>query len=99
MLKFALKIKKKAMTNKQLIESVLTEALPEAQIHILDPMEDDTHLEAIVISQTFEGKSLIAQHKACLAPLKEKFNNQSIHALGLKTYTLKQWQAQQAQCQ
>ncbi len=72
------------------IKETLSEALPDSQIHILDPMNDETHLEAIVISPLFIDKPLIKQHMMVMKPLNEHFKG-ALHALSVKTYTPEQW--------
>ena len=72
------------------IKSIITKAVPNAAVHVLDPMNDGQHLQAIVVSREFEGMSLIKQHQMVMKPLKEALA-QSIHALGLKTFTPEKW--------
>ncbi|PCI94223.1 BolA family transcriptional regulator [Candidatus Aerophobetes bacterium] len=56
-----------------------------------NPQGDDKHFEAIVISEKFEDKTLVMQHKMVMNALKEKFDT-SLHALRLKTLTLKEYE-------
>ncbi len=72
------------------IKETLSEALPDSEIHILDPMNDETHLEAIVISPLFIDKTLVKQHMMVMQPLNEHFKG-TLHALSVKTYTPQQW--------
>lgn len=76
------------------IKQTITQALPDSIVQILDPRNDGVHLEAIVISDLFIGKSLVEQHRIVMQPLKEHFQN-SLHALGLKTYTQDEWKHKQ----
>lgn len=78
------------------IKTTIEAAVPEATAHIIDPMNDGQHLQAFVISKTFEGLALVKQHQMVMKPLKEAFA-QSVHALGLKTLTPTQWEAQKFQ--
>lgn len=73
------------------IETILKGALPEALVFVLDPYQDNTHLEAIVVSQAFEGLSKIKQHQLVMLPLREAFST-TLHALSLKTFTPKKWE-------
>ena len=63
----------------------------DATVHVIDPQEDLTHLEAIVISDEFEGMPLVRRHQRVMRPLKEHFAT-TLHALALKTYTFKEWE-------
>jgi acid stress-induced BolA-like protein IbaG/YrbA len=67
-----------ALEIKQLIEA----GLPDAQVHVIG--DDGQHFEARVISASFEGKSLLAQHKMVYATLGNSFEG-VLHALSLKT--------------
>ena len=72
------------------IKNTIEQAIPQSTVYVLDPMNDGQHLQAIVISPTFEGMMLVKQHQMVMAPLKEAFAN-SVHALGLKTFTPSKW--------
>ncbi len=68
------------------IKQIIEENVPESTAYVLDPMNDGQHLQAIVVSSSFEGQMLIKQHKMVMLPLKQAFA-ESVHALGLKTFT------------
>jgi acid stress-induced BolA-like protein IbaG/YrbA len=48
---------------------------------------DSCNLKLIVISSSFNGISLIEQHKMILNPLKEHFESGTLHALSIETKT------------
>ena len=54
---------------------------------------DGRHFSAVVVSQIFVDKNMIAQHRLVYAALGDRFDSQAVHALSLKTYTPEQWQA------
>ena len=72
------------------IKQTIENAVPQSTAYIMDPMNDGQHLQAIVVSSQFEGMLLIKQHQMVMRPLKEAFA-QSVHALGLKTFTPAKW--------
>ncbi len=72
------------------IKQAIELALPDAEVHVLDPMNDNTHLEAVVIDPQFEGMSLVKQHQAVMKPLKGHFAS-VLHALKLKTFSPSEW--------
>ncbi|MCR4337333.1 MAG: BolA/IbaG family iron-sulfur metabolism protein [Candidatus Omnitrophica bacterium] len=78
------------------IKQVIQLSIPDAEVYVLDPMNDGQHLQAIVISSTFEGMSLIKQHQMVMRPLKEALAS-AVHALGLKTFTPEKWKESKAQ--
>lgn len=75
----------------QEIQKAIEEAVPESTAYVLDPMNDGQHLQAIVISSTFEGMLLIKQHRMVMNALKDAFGSDTVHALGLKTFTPEKW--------
>ena len=56
---------------------------------------DGRHFSAVVVSEVFAGKNMIAQHRLVYAALGDRFDTEAVHALSLKTYTPQQWQALQ----
>ena len=74
------------------IKSTISTALPDATVYVLDPMNDGQHFQAVVISPSFEGLSLVKQHQAVMKPLKTAFETDAVHALGLKTFTPEKWE-------
>jgi acid stress-induced BolA-like protein IbaG/YrbA len=56
---------------------------------------DGRHFSAVVVSQAFSGKNMIAQHRLVYAALGDRFDTEAVHALALKTYTPEQWQTLQ----
>ncbi|HBC41502.1 MAG TPA: BolA family transcriptional regulator [Pseudanabaena sp.] len=49
------------------------------------------HYDAIVVSESFAGKTMMQQHRMVYAALADQMQT-TIHALALKTYTPEQWQ-------
>ncbi|MBS0618918.1 MAG: BolA/IbaG family iron-sulfur metabolism protein [Spirochaetes bacterium] len=68
------------------IHDLIAAALPDAQIEVLDPMQDGAHFQALVASQKFVGLPLVKQHKLVMEPLKPVLKER-LHALQLKTIT------------
>jgi stress-induced morphogen len=63
---------------------MIEEALPGAQVQIVDQGGGD-HLAASVVASQFEGKSLIQQHRMVYAAVQSRLDDGSIHALALRT--------------
>ncbi len=66
------------------IEKMIKEALPDAEIEIIDLAGDGDHYKAIITSAMFEGKSRIQQHQMVYAALKGNMGG-VLHALALET--------------
>ena len=72
------------------IEEIILDAVPDAQVMVRDPMNDGSHFEAVIVSDEFEGKSLIQRHQVVYKALGDAMK-EDIHALSMKTYTPDQW--------
>lgn len=68
------------------LEAYLREAFPEAEITLTDLAGDNDHWQAEIISETFRGKSRVAQHQQVYAALKGRMGG-ALHALALTTRT------------
>ncbi len=66
------------------LQTMIEEALPGAQVEVLDEGGGD-HLRAIVTASQFEGLSRIDQHRLVRAAVKARFDDGSIHALSIQT--------------
>ena len=66
------------------IKNLIQEAMPDAEITILDLAGDDNHYSATIKSKLFVGKSKIEQHKLVYKALKGKMGNE-LHALAINT--------------
>ena len=72
-----------AMT-KDNIEELIKQSIPDAKVTIEDLRGDGDHYSAIVVSKSFDGKSMIQQHKMVYESLQGKMGKE-LHALVLKT--------------
>jgi len=68
----------------EIIESLIKQSIPDAEISIQDTAGDENHYSATIKSKTFTGKSKIEQHKIVYKALKGKMGNE-LHALQLNT--------------
>lgn len=66
------------------IIAMIKEAIPDAEVDLIDLAGDGDHYKAIITSSAFEGKSRIAQHQLVYAALKGKMGGE-LHALALET--------------
>lgn len=75
------------------IQATIEKAIPDARVAVIDPYNDGQHFEAYVVSESFEGLSLVKQHQLVLNSLKDEFAGNVVHALALKTFTPEKWAA------
>lgn len=66
------------------IITMIKDALPDAQVELVDLAGDGDHYKAVITSPSFAGLSRIAQHQAVYAALKGKMGGE-LHALALET--------------
>lgn len=79
------------MISPEQVETMIKSELPDAQVQIQDLTGGGDHLQAIVVSSQFEGKTLVKQHQLVYGALKEAMATEAIHALAIKTYTPEAW--------
>lgn len=73
------------------VERLIRATFPDADIELVDLTGTKDHYQARVVSQAFEGRSPIEQHKLVYGALGDAMKG-PIHALALKTYTPEAWQ-------
>ncbi len=73
------------------VEAMIKSKLPSAMVQVQD-LKGGDHLQAIVVSPEFEGKTRVKQHQMVYSTLKEAMDTEVIHALALKTYTPLEWE-------
>ena len=68
------------------IEQMIANGIPDAQVEVRDYTGGGDHFEAVVVSESFEGKTLVERHQAVYNALGDAMRA-SVHALTLKTLT------------
>jgi acid stress-induced BolA-like protein IbaG/YrbA len=81
------------MISQEQVAAMIKAEIPDAQVQIQDLTGGGDHLQAIVISSQFEGKTLVKQHQLVYGALQQAMATEAIHALALKTYTPEAWKA------
>lgn len=71
------------------IKKLIEEGLPGAVVRVHS--EDNTHFQALVVSDAFEDRKRIARHQLVYRCLGERMGNE-IHALSIGAYTKREWQ-------
>jgi len=82
------------MVNPSQVMAMIQAGLPDAKVQVDDLTGGGDHYQAIVVSSEFEGKSRVKQHQLVYSALKDAMESEAIHALGLKTYTPTEWEAE-----
>ncbi len=66
------------------VKALIEAGLPGAKVEVTG---DGRHFEATVISEAFEGKSLIQRHRMVMATVNEQIASDELHALSIKAKT------------
>jgi stress-induced morphogen len=70
------------------IKRMIAEALPGADVEVVDETGGGDHLRAKVRAPQFAGKSRIEQHRLVKNAVQARFDDGSVHALSLNTDVL-----------
>ncbi len=68
------------------IEHLICDGIPDAKVTIKDLAGDGDHYAAIVVSESFHGKTRVAQHQMVYGALQGRMGS-ALHALVLSTFT------------
>ncbi|HEY9666375.1 MAG TPA: BolA family transcriptional regulator [Coleofasciculaceae cyanobacterium] len=82
------------MISLEQVEAMIKAEIPDARVQVQDLTGGGDHLQAIVVSSQFEGKSRVKQHQLVYEALRQAMETEAIHALALKTYTPEAWNAE-----
>jgi len=72
------------------IKDILRKKIKDSKIFIQDMNGQNNHFSLIVISEEFEGLSIIKQHQIIYNALSSMITKE-IHALQIKTFTWDKW--------
>ena len=72
-----------------IIKKLIEEAIPQSRATVVDT-GGGNHFEAVVVSEVFAGKPMIAQHRMVYDALARSIDDETIHALALRTMTPEQ---------
>ncbi len=85
------------MNMQQNIEKKIKESLAPKHLEVIDeshmhnvPPGSESHFKVVVVSDEFEGKTLVRRHQAVNAVLAQELKT-DIHALSLHTLTAGEW--------
>jgi len=73
------------------VTTLIRDGLPGAEVQVTG---DGTHFEAVVVSDTFAGKTPIQKQRMVMATVRPQIESGELHALSIKTFTPEQWVSQ-----
>ena len=71
------------------IKALITAGIPGCMVEVGG--DDGTHFDATIISELFEGRTMVQQHQLVYRALGEKMGRE-IHALSIQTFTPTEWE-------
>jgi acid stress-induced BolA-like protein IbaG/YrbA len=80
------------MLDPEKVKQRIAAALPDAEVEVKDLTGTGDHFEARVVSASFDGKTMVDQHKLVYAPLQDWLKTGELHALALRTFSPSQWE-------
>lgn len=78
-------------TLRERVAERLRREIPDARVEVVDLTGTDDHLEALVVSPAFEGKTPVERHRMIYAPLRDWIDDDTVHALAVKAWTPEQY--------
>ena len=76
-----------AMIEPEKVAAKIRDAIGDADIEVEDLTGGQDHFEVTVVSEAFEGKRRIQQHRMIYDALEAELEDETIHALSLSTST------------
>ncbi|GLS83390.1 BolA family protein [Paraferrimonas haliotis] len=70
------------------VKAILTDAITAEEIVV---KQEGTHYKIIVVDDQFDGMSRVKQQQTVYAPLMEKIQDGTLHAITIKAFTSAQW--------
>lgn len=87
------------MSVQQTIEVKLSRGLNPQHLEVINesdrhnvPAGSESHFKVVLVSEAFEGMSLVAQHRMVYSLLSDELEN-TVHALALHTYSPSNWRS------
>jgi len=72
------------------LKKVIEDGIPSAEVVV---QGDGDHFEATIVSDAFDGKSMVQQHQMVYAALGDLMQG-AVHALSFRTFTPREWSKQ-----
>ena len=75
------------------ITSMIKQAIPNSEVNVVDLKGTGDHFSALIISDAFEGVSLVDRHKMIYNSISDLMTTK-IHAMQIKSLTKNEWAKQ-----
>jgi len=85
------RVKRQVIVTPDQLKSRLETLSPGTTADVMDLTGTMDHYQAVIVSQAFDGKMMIAQHRMVFALVQKEVDSGELHALTLKTFTPEQY--------
>ncbi len=73
------------------LQAMLEGSFAGGEVRLSSPMGDNNHFQCVVVSDQFEGKTMVERHQLVYQAMGDAMA-EAVHAFALKTYTPSQWE-------
>jgi stress-induced morphogen len=73
------------------IKNRIENGIPRSECFVNEFLGGSDHYAVIVVSDSFEGQTLLSRHRMIMDLFKEEMATGEVHALTIKAFTQKQW--------
>ena len=74
------------------IKARIENGIPESECFVNEFSGGTDHYSVIVVSNFFDGRTLLSRHRIIMDLFKEEINTGEVHALTIKAFTKVQWE-------
>ena len=74
----------------QAVAGLIEAGMPDSEVQVTG---DGSHFEAIVVSASFAGKTLLQKQRMVMATVHDQIASGELHALSIRTFTPEEWAA------
>lgn len=79
--------------NTEDVKALIEKGIPDSEAIVSG---EGCNLEVTVISNSFEGKTMLSEQKMVYAAVDHLIKSGELHALGIKAYTAEEWEKEKA---
>ncbi|MES2614797.1 MAG: BolA family protein [Bdellovibrionota bacterium] len=76
------------------IKNRIESGISEAECFVNEFSGGTDHYAVIVVSNSFEGQTLLSRHRMIMDLFKQEMSTGEVHALSIKAFTKKQWETE-----
>ena len=75
------------------VKNRIEQGIPDSEVTVSG---EGCNLSVLVVSNSFEGKTMVAEQKMVYATVNDLITSGELHALAIKAYTPEEWKAEKS---